>query len=54
MKNDLPVNRIRLSFLLSILVYISTPFYVLAEELHMYAAAGVKALLMEMAAFSIF
>jgi molybdate transport system substrate-binding protein len=49
MKNDFPDNPIRLSVLFALLVSL-VPALALAEELRMYAAAGVKAPLMEMAA----
>jgi molybdate transport system substrate-binding protein len=50
MKNDLHVNRIRLSVWFTLLVCLCAPSCGFTEELRMYAAAGVKAPLMEMAA----
>lgn len=49
-KNALPVGPIRLIVWFTLLVCLSASYYSFAEELRMYAAAGVKAPLIEMAA----
>lgn len=50
MEKDLPVSPIHLSIWFTLLVSLGTPSFGFAEELRMYAAAGVKAPLMELAA----